>query len=1303
MPPNIPVNPLEDPTLQASTTRFLPDMAALGGVTPRGAVRKAVRPSTPESPQTGFWDSALYGATGYKNYEGMNDSLLGIMAGEIAGVIGTSAVISAATGPLAPVTATVVTPAIALLRGIKVYRSLRRASRVTKVMSNKAGRSMLQKIGFSPSSAKVYAKHLSDDLGTEMLFQTGKLGVGLGTGTEDTPGVIKGTEIGMIAATVPVGNVAGRFIIGRASRGIRKLFTPKEIDQLNKRGEVVKNTSRSEVKNKENDLVRNIREQESIKTQLTFGEYYMEQTLIKAGLKTPEVPPTIMDEVLEGIPNTETFDPPDEIGVKRDPTAKEAAEGRTRIEDKEFDDSWDTNEVKVGERRQSLMSKLRENFLGRSANSRHYFNQRVKQGKITDRMAEDFKDALDHEINRHAGTQSIKSEAFKIVNNVGEENYSEFSKYDFARSQLEHMDRWAADNPGMPELKVGPFTRQQLESRMRKIHNLANGKEYKGLDDQSEEIWERLQNPTPEQLATKEAASRIVTGSSDLQKWKSENILTRLYKEGALSGKAYVQLLNKPYTPRIFFQFKDKDKLKLTLEDIMGQVDDELHVGGVGRLNVGADSDMITDAKELIEYSVAATERTIARNRIANVLADMATNSPDNGFARWAREVVQDTGSPNPEEQYKTVWESAIGTDEFGGSIDGKSDLDFYVRGESPLAHDLRGKRQRLIVDEQILKDLQDKDPYINGGGARLLYATQSPLKKAAVYLDPYFAMFVNPVLEIGTQFGADYMGVRSSFFPKFLMQVAEEFKDNFGEIVRGDGEMTRALIRWGGNIQSFSQEAGTPLRAQLDKKAIEAQRKSIIPKGVGKGLDKMAHYASFLTKKSELSFRLGLFRRTIKHYATKEGISFDEAFANERIVQRAARYTNEYMNFADDARVYRTIDTIAPFTQAMATAARGQIRSITKNPRLYAWKASQAVAVASSAAVASYAINPSEYQKIPSQTKASNFVLMTPWTKTFPDGRKQSYYLKVRKDDFMAPFMSLGEAIASKMITGEVDTDQLFDSFERLGSLIDPRRVGSNPVVSAYAAYFMNKDIWNNNDIWTPYKPVSPNLEYTDRTSQLAKDVGNFTGASPDRLESAFGKLFTNNNPFLQVSGLAYRLTVTAASGNRLEEEAMVNAIIKTLPLSGNYVGITPRFPQEAFEIAEEIKIRETSGREERNKTLYDLLKRKQIGSVTQREITNFINMQPLQERKRLETQIRFEQRTGNLYNMGLLRSVASIPPDGRPEAIVRIYGSMESNEDRAKFLEEVPKYPGLVTRNDFWSKFNEIESSMSGRGLNL
>ena len=1212
----------------------------------RGTVPNPHGKKPEEAPS--FGHGFMYGLTGYKPHEKAEEKLLGLITGEIAGYIGTAVAIGAAASNPG------VAAAAAGLKGIHAIKRAYGAKKAVNLWTSKKGRKLLQSIGYSPEKAARLSRLAANDLSIEATFQTGKLGVSAISGTENDWNR-RMIDVGIITGLTPLGAP----LADKAGQGLRRIFrrkkmSPEEIAKRNDEGEIIKPGTQRGPRG-ESSTFDHIRNQEFIRNQMDWMKGKAYNALRRAGIHMEH----------------DRFARP-KLGVDdetvRTPASSDEAAGGKPWDDTEASRTMDKATLEKDAQRESLVRRLRTMVVGESSNLRDDLRAAVKAGHINEEESRRILREYTTGQNIVGTSHYLMDQAeLRVWSGLTRKQYRDLNKYTTSKATQEVYDRFMRnpkrfDPTGQPVPPKSMLTRQAAEDFTKRIETAA----LRGDLD----------------------AKLIVARAHNLFRFMKEEILQRGYwDEGMISRIDYDDLKNVRYIPREFLHVYDQQLASHSLRDILESRVDS-YLPGIRALGEGIDMYQNIDTRELVAHAIGAMKRETLRNRLGKEMLGVLQregDQTDNLLFRYAK----NTDPFDPKSKLIRT--------------PGYAHWDVYTRSA-----DGQANKTVIEVHRDLAKDLREGNPMIGTAALRILRTVsgRNLLAQTAVGRDPSFGFFVNAVYDILQQFMTDTAGQRSSKLWTYSAEMAEDIR-----AVLKDKTLIDVWARHGGPYFSqISHEAGQA-RAQTVKDWVKefSKDKYKEPPEWLRNLDKWTSYA---TRKSETTLRLAAFRRHLKNTAAKRW-NLDETpdwtkkiLEDKEAVADAIQFSIEYVNFQDRATLTRVFDGALPFLQANANVARAQIRAMSNDPLLYTWKATQLTAVGVMLYLANRAVSGDAYEEVSAYQRGNYYVMMTPFEYIDQEGKTRHYYLRIPKDGMSAPFVSLGESIVKRMVTGEYPSDEVreswnaYTSISPVGGQILNKRFLFPPVVQAWLAYFGNKDVWYNEDVWSSYRQVEPHAEVTGSTSRIATDLGGALGFSPVRGERAFTKLFTADNPFLGMMGLAYKGIAEAVSPTEAEENWLIKDFVDSAPGLDRLVSKTNRYPKEAFEVTDEIRRETATWRAQNNKAMDAIIRKQEEGVYSQADVNGFLSQFPEAERKRLERQAKHYRTKQNYANYTLLRNVALVPGSRRAEALYRVYRELTPSE-RERFLDEARTFPGIATKNDFWTMFNELESRDSGRGL--
>lgn len=1191
----------------------------------------------PQDNAPGFGDGFIYGLTGYKRHEDAHEKVFGRVAGELAGYA------SMAVSWRMPMAGKLVSK----LAGMQFAKPIVGAKRALDLWASPKGRKAYEKIGFSPENAKILSKQASTDIGLEMAFQGGKLGVGYGSGTEDAPVGHKMAELGLIAGVTPIGTAAGF----KAGQGIKHLYRkfkakPEDVANANEVGKVIRpedtemfaapqNRTKS---SKSEEIINQVREEEFVRHQTSWikekTNKFLHSANIDTGPETPVTPP-------ENISASTTGPGKEWMGLS--PKTIEAKKSYSRFGRK-------------------TMRLFREMFIGKSSNLRADLNAAVRAKKFSQEQADALLREYDIQMNLVSTTDWKFNQAHEAIwEPLPDDLWDKFDEYVLARATKAAMNRAKEKHDGQI-----PFHSMFTEEE---VNHIIGGVEAAFLKQDKEAI-------------------QIKQAGDDLFDFIRKNITHEYYKHGIGIDEGNLEDMTMDYLPRQFLHILDR-------RGGFSTSGGSRRIVGPQAIREGAKDFQNVSARMLLRHALGQVQKSVQTQRIAKIFAEIADSSSDSSSLVSRGQLGEKGKRVSP-----------------GG--EGWVEMDLFVKKQTKEGVE-KTEKDKIFLNREIAKDIEEGDPLINFWAAHKLrtISLSTIMKKAAVEYDPIFGAIKNPMLDGLQQFLTDFTGQRSSFLPKYLFQIREDLAVVRKDVLAGKGKYIDAFAYHGGPIKALiTHEA----RGGVPETVDDWIKYGISEKGKqSRTVQQLHKIASFPTTTSEMMMRLAMFRRSLKNSAARMDMSVEKLLDDSRYeeeVRKAVEHSINYVNFADGSKAIKAVDTIAPFLQAGFSVVRPHARAATKAPMTYAWKTMQLMTIAQTLYLANRTIgNKEDYDKIPSLVKANNHIIMTPF-KVTEKGKTQHFYIQIPKDSTTAPIVALGEAIVKRVIDGEIPSDELIDSWASYAALspIDipesgkkwqgiNQRYFSPPIVQAFFSYFQNKDMWLNQSVWSPYQRIHAESERKESTSELAKDVGPLIGASPERMETAFGKVFTESNPFLSIAGLAYKAIATAISDTDAEENFITKDLVESLPKG--LIKKTPTYDPKIYRTLNEAGMDTRTRKFETDLAFDKLLDGIEEGTSTSNDAIRFIGMQDdPYEAKRLLAHFKHFMRTGNSMHAKLLRSIAAVPAEERAKTAYDIYKHLPDSQ-KDEFMWEMRIYPGLVTRKYFWYEFNEFESQHTGRGL--
>lgn len=750
----------------------------------------------------------------------------------------------------------------------------------------------------------------------------------------------------------------------------------------------------------------------------------------------------------------------------------------------------------------------------------------------------------------------------------------------------------------------------------------------KGTDPISSRLY--LDTLSATERITPELAATIQTRATGYFDWMKRT-LKDLYEEDIISKKTYDNL-------------KDFDYMRLQLAEILEPrylkklkaAKKGSEKSGVDPLARGLKEDLFERNTELLALDrMNLAYRKIYNNRANKTLLDLAENSPDNPFVR-----IKGKGKKIPKGWQKTS-----------------------VMKE--------GKKQELWLNELMSKEWLLDNPEISYGLANQIrfWSGSSFLRSMATGINLGFALanlprdiahiyLTSQIMEKG-----EWKSTYSPILPEFVGQIGHDMAS-----VASDAFMRRgrflSYIKEGGGMELMTTQG------RFWKKGRHIETRA----------DKIQNFLGYLGTTTELWTRLALRERVARTRARQKGITLEEAYKDPEISREATWAARNYMDFAQGGTYAKAVDSGIPFFNAAIQGARGIWRSAIKNPAEFGAKVAQIQSVFVGMHLANQQMSPKTMASISESDSKNNFIIALPDKMGFTDreGQWHGVYMKIPLDQGLRFFKLAAEAGIDKTMGKEIDVAGVIKSLAEFSPVDDISRV-LPPTAAAMLGYYTNKDFWRNEDIWKGSKPLPFGQSQAEvrpgRTPQAMQDIGQLTGASPERLNYALSQWATRGNIYTYAAGKLYNKLVD------VPDEMANQPFIMTMaqyPIAKRFIGVTHSYTKHVKGI-EKIE----------NKALFDKLipdtKFDQLvnghlfaKTVKREEITKFIvSQKDRNERKRYKELYRFALKTKDLPERSFWNKLRRLPI--KPRA--KVYKERWSAAD-ATTRQQIISEMGIVRR---------------------
>ena len=700
----------------------------------------------------------------------------------------------------------------------------------------------------------------------------------------------------------------------------------------------------------------------------------------------------------------------------------------------------------------------------------------------------------------------------------------------------------------------------------------------------------------------------------------------------------------------------------------IGKKSRTVYDSGVEALARGRETDVFEPSSEIMALEVFNRAYGRILNNAANrTLLDLARNDKENPFVR----IKDEKGKKIP-----TGWNRIY----------------VYEKGE----------RQALYLSPEMSKEWITNNPEMSYKMSQIIrYASGSPvLRTFATGIDWGFALANLPRDVMHAWFatrvfnGKNWESAYSPHLPVFGMQMLHDQLSVFTDVLLRRG-VYEDYIKEGGGMEFLVHQGRLLQRGRH----IEGR------------LDKLQDFLGYLGETTELMTRASIRNRVIRKRANELGISFDEAYRNEKIRTEATFAARDYMDFGQGGGVGKALDNGIPYLNASIQGTRGLFRSARDNPMEFTYKLAQFATVVSGLYIANQAINPDTMKDLKGSIDMQNNLCIPLGDKLgFVDekGQMRYIYFKIPIDPGQKFFKSLFEAGTDKWLGNEVDTEAIANTFTQ----ISPVGISSlPPTISGTLGYMVNKDFWKDEEIWKKTEQPSswqlPKMltgeqiggseeEFIPgRTPQMYTDLGKVTGLSPERAKYAIEQLITSGSMWGWMVGQGYEKVLGELPQDKREMH-IAEALTK-IPVIRRFIGITDpyaKFAQPIKETKEEGMFERWTQNRGLDAKVEGYLYQ---GNVERSEITDYIkSFKDKDIQDRLKDRFEFSVNIKELPNRSFWLSLKGVQDvDARAKLLNdRMRGS--NDEQRAQLYREiatVEKAGGIISE-DFKKAFMKYRS---------
>ena len=767
------------------------------------------------------------------------------------------------------------------------------------------------------------------------------------------------------------------------------------------------------------------------------------------------------------------------------------------------------------------------------------------------------------------------------------------------------------------------------------------------------------------QAAIRENYPHLAQRADEYFKIIREETLDRMDEMQLIDRSLYEHLMDDRYLRRRFLRIaddtllKEGDDEKLLENFLKDMVEDTLEDTKVMNALRGGSGDLLDfDARTLARYAIVSTERAVTKNELGREILRVMDIEDIASKSKFARLPKAGEKLPIDMSELRVI----LPRDEAGKVAMGK-----------------------VWINRQMAEGMEDWAPELSHMAVQFFSWGMGgkPLRAGATAWNPGFAA-VNVVRDAVQSYVAST--IRSKHLPIAAMQGLDDMRATMRIAWREKGVFNDFARRSGvqGPFEAGFGERSMQTFDEFVKKGPAGQRRNVRVRKTIRTLEKLSAF-------SEWWLRLANFRRALKNQATKQGVELEDLIGNVDAGRMAAHEANRIIDFQDAGTITKLADqAFSPYLSAATQGTRSVIRAAGEDPLEFAWKVGQLGSLATIAYVTSRMVNPEGYKRVSDFRKANSFVIMTPLERTLPSGEKTAYYVHFPKPEIPG-FNLLFDSLLRYALDGDLPSESALKQFQKAAL-----SKGLPPTMQAGLAYFGNYDGWRNQQIWSPFRDVTAKFEFDERTSVAARHLGAATGLSPARAEVAFGKMVSNNNPWLLAVGFGYKSAVDMIAENETEREWFWNDLLDTFPFTGRFIGTSSPVSREVYRAIYDVRRSDNDRRSEINGAFDKIHNDIVHGYADWGDLQRFIRTQEPRDRRRLTQKYRFLRRNPGGANARMLSAMSGMSAEARGVAAYRVYKALPT-EQRSDFLRDMRRYPGFATP-EMYRAFKQADSITFG-----
>lgn len=705
-------------------------------------------------------------------------------------------------------------------------------------------------------------------------------------------------------------------------------------------------------------------------------------------------------------------------------------------------------------------------------------------------------------------------------------------------------------------------------------------------------------------------------------------------------------------TPEEYTALSSHNYRKIKILDIFDRKSSKLgkrgrtvYDSGVEALSRGRDTDIFEPSSEIMALEVFNRAYGRIMNNEANkALLDVAKSDPQNPFVRLKE---------SKEDRIPTGWQRSY----------------VYEKGE----------RKAMYLSPEMSKEWVTSNPETTYKLSQVLrYSSGSPvLRTFATGINWGFAMANLPRDIMHTWFAArqfkdgEWSGVYNPTAPVFGLHMGVDLTSTFPD----------AMLRKG-RYQDYINEGGGMEFLTHQGRLFQKGRHLESP------VDKVFNFMGYLGETSEIMTRLSIRDRVIKNRAKEQGITVNQARKNKDITREATFATRDYMDFGQGGGIAKALDNGLPYFNAAIQGSRGLFRSFQPGSGTAlssTFKLAQFASIVTGLTIATSKLAPDTMKNLEGNIASENNIII-PLGDEFGfednNGQIRYPYLKIPLDPGQKFFKTFFEASTNKWLGKEIDVGKV------VSTLKEQSPVGISslpPTISGTLGYISNKDFWLNEDIVRqPFSFPQSKEEYSDKTPEFYKDLGQFTGLSPERSRYAIEELITSGTVWSYLAGQGYE--AFKGMPKDMKEKHLAEVLSKT-PISKRFIGITNPYSKHASKI-EKAEEETTLKRfvENRNfDTLVDGYLYKDIGVGRKDVIDMARSYKDKDTYDRLIDRFKFEQTIKYLPEKSFWRRMKGLPLEAKAQVFVDRLKSSSPEQEKQLWKEYaiIARAKGVISKD--------------------